>query len=120
MFTIAKGRGSGCMPWEGRGQRQGTSRARRQGSCALWARKASGMARSDENIRKARVSGPFKKTGRYRTCQIPAPAFEVHVHLRKRKPESQRLAVAPATRERDRSPIFSNYTAGEKKQSPAL
>lgn len=48
------------------------------------------MARSDEKIRKVRVSGPFKKTGRYRTCQIPAPAFKVHVHLCTRKPESQR------------------------------
>ena len=101
------------MSWEERGRRQGTSRVRRQGSCALWARKASGMARSDENIRKARVSGPFKKTGRDRTRQIPASAFEVHVHLCVRKPESQREAVALATGECDWSPNFSDYTAGD-------
>ena len=72
------------------------------------------MARSDENIREARVSGPFKKSRRYRTCQIPASMFEVRVHLRVRKPESQREAVALATGERDWSPNFSDYTAGDE------
>ena len=72
------------------------------------------MARSDENIRKARVSGPFKKTGRHRTRQIPASMFEVRVHLRVSKPESQREAVALATGECDWSPNLSDYTAGDE------
>ena len=71
------------------------------------------MAHSDENIRKARVSGPFKKTGRYRTCQIPAPAFKVHVHLRDEN-LNPRLGGSTHNGERDWSPIFSDYTAGNE------
>jgi len=65
-------------------------RARRRGSRALWAREASGTARSDETIREARVGGSCEKTGRERACQIPAETISPENASRDSNPRSRR------------------------------
>ena len=54
MFSIAEGRGSGCIPWEGREQLQSTSRTRRQEICSHTSKKAYSLRlfRKQQNLLK--------------------------------------------------------------------
>jgi len=89
------------------------------------------MARSDEKIRKARVTERFMETETCRAGLMDASTFKVRVHRLKQKVDVQREALALVTEECDSSSQLSDETAydenevvrtraAERRQNPQL
>jgi len=89
------------------------------------------MARSDEKIRKVKVTELFMETETYRAGLLDVSTFKVRVHRLKQNLDVQREALALVTEECDSSSQLSDETAydehevvrtraAERRQNPQL
>ena len=111
MFSSADGRGSGCVPWEGLSDdKVQVERDVKEVALSVLANEAR-MARSDEKIRKVKVTELFMETETCRAGLLATSTFKVRVHRLKQNRDVQREALALVTEECGCSSQLSDETA---------